>query len=85
MQPPMLWPMTTIGFVRGKALFHRVELLAQDRGGIGIGIAARIAVKPELVMLPDDRIAAQLLIIGVQVACESIRPWMTSTMVLFGS
>src|SRR4029453_19486926 len=41
-----------------EALFHRVEFLPQDRCGIGIGIAARVTIKPELVMLPDNRIAA---------------------------
>src|SRR6476660_227522 len=41
-----------------EAFLHRVELLAKNRRGIGIGIAARVTIKPELVMLPDNRITA---------------------------
>jgi len=33
-----------------KALLQRVQLIPQDRSGIRIGVAARVAVKPELVL-----------------------------------
>ena len=46
-------------FHLGKALFHAIEFLAQDRGEVRIRVAARITVEPELVVLPDHRIAAQ--------------------------
>ena len=36
-----------------------VKFSPQDRSGIGIGIATRVAVKPELVIAPDVCIAAQ--------------------------
>ena len=38
---------------------HFVELLTQDRRRIGKWITSWVTVKPELVMLSDDRIAAQ--------------------------
>src|SRR5580765_1705425 len=46
---------------RGETLFQRVEFIPQDRGRIGIGVAAGIAVKPELVILTDRGIATQLV------------------------
>src|SRR4029077_19048394 len=49
------------GFHAWEPLFHSVEFLPQDGRGIGIGIATWIAVEPELVVLADDRIAAQLV------------------------
>ena len=51
--------MTTIGFFAGKRFSTRSSSAAQDGGGIGIRIAARVAVEPELVILSDDWIAAQ--------------------------
>ena len=57
MQPPMLWPMTAVG----ETLFDRIQLAPQDRGEIWIRVAARVAVEPKLVMVPDHPIAAQLV------------------------
>ena len=58
MQPPMLWPMTTMGFRFGiDGSRHPVR----DAGGLlnGVRVAGRVAEEPELVFLPDDGIAAQ--------------------------
>src|SRR5205085_9433294 len=46
---------------RRKPLFHFIELVAEDGGGIGIRVSARIAVEPELIVLPDHRVAPKFV------------------------
>ena len=38
-----------------------IELAAQDRSGVGKGVAARVAVEPELVILADRLVAAEVV------------------------
>ena len=44
-----------------EALLDRIELAPQDRGGVRIRIAARIAVEPELVVAADLLVGAQVI------------------------
>ncbi len=46
---------------QGESLFHRIEFFPKDRRGMWIGIAARVAVEPDLVVFANLWITAQLI------------------------
>ena len=51
-----------------------IKILAEERGGVRIGITTRITEVPELIMLPDRWVMTRESIIGAQLAPVSCKP-----------